>query len=218
MIETGVLFGNIHSFHDLNLVLSSVDIAPATPKDNYIDVPGGDGSLDLTEAHGEVKYKDRTLNFTFTVHPLDEKTFDEKITQVSNALNGRRFDKITLDRDSGYYWQGRCVVDEHKQDKRLKQIVISAIVKPYKLKQNVTVHTCPLTTEETEILLMNSRKSVVPTIECTDANTVVVFGDITQTLGAGTFKILDVCLTEGGNLLKVSGSGTITFTYQEGDL
>ena len=218
MIETGVLFDNIHSFHGLNLVLSSVVIAPATPKNNYVDVPGGDGSLDLTEAHGEVKYGNRTHTFTFTVHPSDRLTFDEKITQVSNALNGRHFNKITLDRDSGYYWQGRCIVDEHKQDKKLKQIVISVIVKPYKLKQNVTVFTQALTAAEKTIILMNDRKSVVPTIECTNANTVVVFGDITQTLGVGTFKVLDICLIEGSNELKVSGSGTIRFTYQEGAL
>lgn len=218
MIETGVLFDNIHSFHDLNLVLSHVEIAPATPKTNYVDIPGGDGAADLTEAHGEVKYANRTHTFTFTVHPSDTKTFDEKITQVSNTLNGKNFSKITLDRDSAYYWQGRCIVDEHKQDKKLKQIVISATVKPYKLKQNVTIFTQALTAAEKTIILMNDRKSVVPTIECTNENTVVKFGDVSQTLAAGAFKVLDICLIEGSNELKVSGSGTIRFTYQEGAL
>ena len=72
MIETGILFGNIHSFYDLNLILSAVDIEPAKPKTTYVDVPGGDGSLDLTEALGEVKYYDRTHKFTLTMNPASD--------------------------------------------------------------------------------------------------------------------------------------------------
>jgi len=218
MIETGVFFGNIHSFHDLNLVLSAVSISPATPKTTYVDVPGSDGALDLTEAHGDVKYGNRVHTFTFTVHPSETKTFDEKVTEIANALNGRHFDNITLDRDPGYYWQGRCSVKEYKQNKRIKQIVVTATVKPYKLKKDITVFRQALTAEATPIILTNGRKTVVPTIECTEENTVVVFGDISQTLGVGTFKVLDIGLVEGDNVLTVSGSGTITFKYQEGEL
>ena len=119
----GIKFNDIHSYDDLNLLLAPFVPTPATPKTTYIDIPGGDGSIDLTEAHGDIKYNDREFTFTFTVNPLDLTTFDKKITQVSNALNGRQF-KITLDRDSNYYWEGRCSVDQYLQDRNLKQIVI----------------------------------------------------------------------------------------------
>lgn len=213
----GIYFDDVHSFYDLNLILAPFVPTPAEPKTNYIDITGGDGSLDLTEGLGEVRYKDRNFEFTFSVNPSDKMTFDEKVSQVSNALNGKKC-KITLDRDPEYYWEGRCTVNKYAQNKALKQISVKATVRPYKLKQNQTVASFELATAEKEITLKNGRKSVVPEITCTNDNVTVVFGNITETLSAGTHKVLDIYLKEGNNNLKVLGSGTITFTYQEGEL
>lgn len=217
MIETGVFFGNIHSFHDLGLVLAPFTPTPAKPKENFIDIPGGDGSLDLTEAHGEVKYNDREFTFTFSVMPGDTKTFDEKVTEVSNALNGLRCN-ITLDRDEAFFWEGRLRVDEFRQDRNLKQIVIAATVRPYKLKVVETVVAVELTAEAKEITLTNGRKRIVPEITCSDDDVTLIFEGGTYTLGAGTHKALAIRLHEGENVLKVAGAGTIEFRYREGEL
>lgn len=216
MIETGVLFGDVHSFYDLGLILSPFTPTPAAPKTTYQEIPGGNGSLDLSEVHGEIKYSDRAFSFTFTVNAADPMPFDEKVSQVSNALNGKRC-KITLDRDPAYFWEGRCTVDAYKQDGRLKQVSVSAKVKPYKYKQEKTVKTVDLTTESQEITLYNGRLSVVPVFECT-ADTAIIFNGTSYAISTGTHKILDIRLTEGANTLTVSGSGTLTITYQEGEL
>lgn len=217
MIETGVYFNDIHSFYDMDLILSSVEISPAIPKTTYVKVPGRDGALDLTEAHGEVKFDDRTIKFVFTVNPGDRMTFKERKSAVANALNGLRC-KITLDKDPDYYYEGRCKVDEYKQDKNLKQIVVSATVKPYKLKHRFSVYSFDLTAAEQIVTLENERKTVVPVIECTADNTLIVFEGNDFNLSAGTHKILDICLTAGKHEFNLSGSGTIIFTYQEGAL
>ena len=217
MKVNGVHFDDIHSYDDLNLFLAPFVIAPAEPKTSYVDIPGGDGSLDMTEAHGEVRFKDREFTFTFTVNPAETMTFDEKVMQVSNALNGKKC-KIVLDRDADYYWQGRCEVNHYVQDRNLKQIVVIARVNPYKYKKDVTNVSFELTGEEKTITLYNGRKSVVPEITCTNKNTTIVFGSVEAMLGAGTFKVLDIYLKEGENTLKVSGTGTISFKYQEASL
>lgn len=218
MIETGIMFGEVHSFHDLNLILAPFVLPPAKPKTNYIAIPGGNGTLDLTEAGGETKFNDRELKFTFSVNPSEKMTFEEKQTQVSNALNGRRFERITIEKDPDYFFTGRCTVDEHNADKNLRQIVVKATVKPYKMRQIKTVASFDLTNDVQTVNLRNGRKSVVPTITCTD-HAVIVFGGITCTIEeAGTYKVLDIYLTEGDNTLMLSGAGTITFEYQEGDL
>jgi hypothetical protein len=220
MIETGVYFDDIHSFHDLNLILAPFVMPPALPKTNYIDIPGGDGSIDLTEAHGEVKYYDRDCSFVFTMNPnsdLSETAFEEKKTEVSNILNGRRC-RITLDKDSEYYYIGRCTVEEYLSDKRLRQIVISAKVHPYKFKQNETVVTFDITEQEAVYNLINSRKPVSPTIECTGENTKIVFGSKEITVNAGKHNFLDIRLTYGANQIILAGTGQVTFRYQEGDL
>jgi phage-related protein len=213
----GICFDDVHSFDDLNLVLSKKDIPPAAPKTTYIDIPGADGSLDLSETHGEVKYKDRDCTFTFTMHPGDTTDWEEKKTEISNLLNGKVC-KITLDTDEDYYYQGRCTVSKYLQDRKLKQFTVTAKVKPYKFKQEVTVVTVPIDGTEKAVNLNNGRKAVSPSIECTNDNTVISFGGATFNLSAGTHKLLDIQLKEGINTLTISGTGTVTFRYQEGDL
>ena len=209
----GMTFGNVHSYKDLNLVLSKVDIPPAAVKTNFVDIPGGDGSVDLTEALGEVRYKDRECSFTFTVFPSDD--FEEKKREVSNLLNGRRF-KIILDKDPGYFWNGRCSIDNYASDKKINQIVVKATVSPYKLKVNLTKVIVPAGNKVGR-MLPNSRKTVIPTITNV-ADATVVFGGNTYDINPGTHRILNIELVEGGNDMTVTSTGDVEFTYQEGDL
>lgn len=209
----GIQFDNIHSYNDLNLVLSSISISPATPKTNYVDIPGGDGSVDLTEAFGEVKYKDRDCKVTFTVFPHDD--FEEKKTEISNLLNGRRC-KAIIDKDPDYYWEGRWAVDEYKSNKNLHQIAMTAVLSPYKLKNNKTVVVIQ-PGENVIKSLLNGRKTVVPVIENENTAT-ITFRAQTFKIDPGTHKILNVELVQGVNRITVTSAGSVKFTYQEGDL
>lgn len=220
MIAKGIKFNNIHSWDNLNLVLSGSEIPPAKPKTNYVDIPGGNGSVDLTESHGYIYYYDRDCKFTFTMNPtndLSDSAFEEKKTQISNLLNGKVFN-ICLDKDEFYYYSGRCEVSEYLSDKRLRQIVVTAKVKPYKLKVIETLVITTLSSTLQQITLKNGRMKVVPEIVCSNDNTTIIFNSKTITLNAGTHKILDIELVEGDNILQVQGIGTIKFKYREGAL
>lgn len=209
----GIWFDNIHSYTDLNLILSGVNIPPAAVKTTYVDIPGGDGSLDLTEALGAVRYKNRECTFTFTVFPYED--FEEKKTQISNILNGVRC-KIKLDKDSDYYWDGRCTINNYESDKNLNKIVISASVAPYKMKVDQTVIIIS-SGENITGNLKNGRKTVVPTIT-TASGADVVFAGNKYTLDAGTHTIANIQLKYGDNVVTVSSNDSVTFSYQEGDL
>lgn len=209
----GILFDNIHSFTDLNLLLSVVDIPPAQPKTNYIDIPGGDGSVDLTEALGEVKFKDRECSFTFTAFPYEN--FEEKKKHVSNLLNGKRC-RISVDKDPGFYWEGRCAVNEYASDKNLHKIVVGAVVSPYKLKSTQTVVTFNAG-ESVKKTLTNGRMTVVPTITNTE-NATIIFNGGTYTLNPGTHNLSNIVLKHGENIVTVTSASPVVFTYQEGEL
>lgn len=215
----GITFDGVHSYTNLNLILSSVNIPPAQPKMTFVDIPGADGSLDLSEANGEIKYEDRKSTFVFTTLPTDDIIAKQK--QVSNALNGVRFNKITLDKDNNYYWTGRCYVDSYSEDYPISKITVKAVLNPWKRKQNATTVTdSTLTTSYKNITLTNSRKPVVPTITVSQETT-VKFGTYEATISAGTHNLLNIVLVSGNNVLQAkttSGTGTITITYQEGDL
>lgn len=209
----GIKFGEIHSHDDLHLILSKVEIPPAGVKTTYVDIPGGDGSVDLTEGLGRIRYKDRKCKFTFTVSPGDD--FEEKKKEVSNLLNGQRFE-IVLDKDPGYKYTGRCTVNSYSTNKALHKIVVEANVGPYKLKTAPTVVITEMG-EKVSVTLENGRMWTVPEITTTAMATVEFEGN-TYELNIGKHKILDLELKPGENHLLVTCPQPVTFRYQEGDL
>ena len=215
----GTDFGGVHSFSDLHLIQQRVDVQPAEPKLNLIDIPGGDGAKDMsTQPAGRVVYKDRPITWTFALYPGD--VWAEKHRRVSGALNGK-YCRITLDTDPDYYFLGRLVVKNYKVDKQLRQITIETSARPYMLRQQETVvRVSNLSTAYRTLDLVNDRKPAIPTITVT-AETTLRWNGGTVTLAPGTHKILDIELQEGINKLEAkvtTGTGSITLTYQEGAL
>ena len=215
MISKGILFNGLHSYRDLGLVLTDVNIPPAVPKTSYIDIPGKDEPLDTTETLGEVKYNPRDCKFTFVVRSSIEMAFEDKKTQVSNLLNGIMC-KIVLDVDEKFYYYGRVSVDSYSKRGNLEQIVIGAKVQPYKLLLQETVISADIETEAS-VTCANLRKSVVPTIT-TDADFVLKFNDISVAVPAGETIVPDIKFVQGENVVTCIGTGNITFTYREGSL
>ena len=214
----GTDFGGVHSFRDLHLIQQKVEVQPAEPKLNLIDIPGADGSKDLSEVPaGRMTYKDRKISWTFALYPGEN--WADKHRQVSAALNGKRC-SITLDEDQSYYYSGRLVVKQYTRERLLRQITVEATCAPYMLKQQATTITANLTTTYKSITLNNQSKPVIPTIEVT-AKTTLRWKGAAVTVNAGTFTTLDIELTQGDNLLEAkteSGTGKITVTYREGSL
>lgn len=212
----GVYFGNLHSYRDLNLILAPFTPPPATPKTNFLSIPGRDGFLDLTEANGEVKFNSLEFQMTFTIAPGDDLTFDERVSKVSDALNGVQC-QITFDRDPDFYWVGRCAVNKYKQDKNVGKIVVNATVNPYKLKKTQTEVEFELSSELQTITVENGRMSVIPEIVVSSMVSFWMDG-MGFTLNAGTWTDPRIRLVAGTNYFSVSGSGTLLFRWQEGAL
>lgn len=214
----GTSFGTIHSDRILHLIQQKVEVQPAEPKTKYVDIPGGNGSKDLTEALGiGVKFKDRTISWTFALYPKDDWYSKQK--EVSGLLNGLAC-RITLDGDPLYYYEGRLSVGSHKSNNQLRQITVKAVCRPYKLKKNATIVNYALNSEYKTILLLNSRMPVAPEITVNAATDIKFNGNVYR-LSEGTNKILDIQLSEGANILEAktgNGPGNISFLYREGAL
>lgn len=215
----GVCFNEIHSYYDLNLILSECTISPATPKTNFVDVAGASKSIDLTEALGTVAYNDRTGQLVFSVLPEDD--FEEKKSEISNFINGKRF-RITLDKDPDWFYVGRCSINNWSSDKKLRQIVVDLRLHPYKYKHQETVVVCDKNFTSSMLVsyfLPNAKMPVIPTL--TAVNMVYIeFGNIKTSLGEGTHQIPELCLCEGGAEIKVQmpSTSSLTIKYQEGSL
>lgn len=210
----GVTFGNYHSYDDFNLFLSQKRIGSPSPKTESVDIPGGDGVLDLTDFFGETKYNNRQLSFDFSTN-VPQSQFMELFSAIQDAIHGKKMN-IVIDEDSGWYYTGRITVSEWKADKTIGMITVDCDCEPYKMKIDETVITKSVS-GATSITLANSRKTVVPKVTL-DSEMTIAFGQYSGTFSAGTYIIPSMRLKEGNNTLTVTGSGTITFTYREGGM
>ena len=211
------MFGNYHSWNDFQLILATKTIGTPSPKTAVIDIPGGDGVLDLTEFFGETKYSNRNLSFEFS-SMTTPSNFMTLFSAVQNALHGKRM-VIMLDDDPGWYYIGRVSVSEWKTDKNIGKLVVDCDCEPYKYQISPTVINRSVSGTST-INLPNSRKRLVPEVKVTSGSGLTVtFGSGSAwTLASGSYLLPELELTEGDNLVTVTGTGTITFTYTQGKL
>jgi len=210
----GIQFGNYHSWDDFALILTAKEIGTPSIKTENIDIPGGDGVLDLTEFFGETKYGNRPLSFEFsTIVPQSD--FMRLFSQVQNALHGQKM-RMVLDNDAEWYYTGRIGVSPWKAEKSIGKFTIDCDCEPYKTKVNDTVISVAVT-EETTVILQNSKKRVIPTIDITGEIN-LTFGTNFWALTEGRYDLPAVVLEYGDNEITLSGAGTATFTYREGGL
>jgi phage-related protein len=210
----GITFGDYHSQDDLKLLLTHKEIGSPAVKTNKVDIPGADSSIDLTDFFGEPKYEDVTHKFEFTtIEPQSD--FLTQFSTIKNAIHGKKV-RIILDDDPTFFYLGRSHVSSFTSAKGIGTVSVECECEPYKYKLTKTVVTRTVNGTDT-IVLTNSRKRAVPVITTTAAMT-IAFGEGIWTPSAGTFTIPELELVEGVNTVTVTGTGNITFTWQEGDL
>ena len=136
-----VTFGSYRSYDDLHLILSSKTIGTPAPKVETIDLPGGDGVLDLTEFFDGTKYANRQLSFDFSTM-VSPASFLQQFSTVQNLLHGRKMD-IVLSDDPEWYYTGRISVNEWKADKNIGKITVDCDCAPFKHRKSAqAVHLC----------------------------------------------------------------------------
>ena len=210
----GIRFGSFHSYDDLHLILTEKEMGAPAVKATKIDIEGADGALDLTDFFGEPKYEDVTHKFKFSsIVPYAE--FQTQYSTIKNAIHGKKM-RVILDGDPLFYWMGRCYVSGFTNEKNIGQVEVECDCEPYKYK--LTKTTVTQAVNGTQVInLTNGRKRAVPEITTTAPMT-IEYGGGSWTIGAGSYTIPELELTHGENAVTVTGTGTITFTWQEGDL
>lgn len=212
----GIRFGAHHS-DDLGLILGKKELGAPAVKDEKTDIPGADGDLDQTEFFGEPKYENRTHRFDFsTMAPAEE--FPAVYSRVLNRLHGRKM-RIILDDDPLYFYLGRLHVSPFTNEKGVGMISVECDCEPYKYKKDFTVIAQAVSGAQA-ITLTNGRKRAVPEVQVyTQSGSMQIEyqGNIWN-LSSGSYTLPELELIEGENVVNVAGTGTVTFSWQEGDL
>lgn len=213
----GVLFGDYHTWGDFQLVMTEKEISAPEPKTHYVEIEGADGSLDFSEAFGEVKFKRRKIKYVFT-SLVPRKDFWTEFTRIQSVLHGREF-KIIDDEDQEFYYIGRVSMDKWKIDKAVGSFEVDIEAEPYKYRINETVRTEGITGTQW-FGLWNDRMSVNPIFSVSAAPMTLVFGGKTFTIGTANtdYTSTDIVFKQGNNTLEVRGEGILTIRYREGTL
>lgn len=206
------------------ILLDGYELEPPSPKTYTVDIPGGDGVIDLTDTlTGNVAYNNRTQKFSFALmnmkgaNDVSIQEFERQKTEIMNFLHGKAFDyQMTMDPD--YTYHGRFTVASHAQSMysngRLGAIEITIDAEPYKLKENCTYK---LNATGGKLFRLESgRKPVHPTLECTEPCRVTWDGN-QFVVPAGTYRLNDVTFQDGWNEIYINSHQFWNITWGEVD-
>lgn len=197
------------------ILLDGYTLSPPEPKTYTVDVPGGDGVIDLTQAlTGDVAYSNRKQDFTFLV--VDTDNFEKVKTEVSNFLHGKAFD-YNMTMDPEYTYHGRFTVTEYQHQVTLNHGIVGAIkieisADPYKVKTNKVY--ALNATGGAMFRLPSGRKPVHPVIE-SSLPCRVRFGNVITDVPAGTHRLNDILFKEGYNEIYVNSYRLYNVTWDE---
>ena len=210
-----IRFGTKWARADYGLIVAPYVIPMPEPQMNFVEIPGRDGALDLSEAFGTVRYADRIIPLTLYARA----PFDATVSAFAADVHGRRMNVI-FDREPTFYYDARVTLEDVERHAGYCELSIKCRAKPYKMEHFETTITV-LPTGSVTATLTNTRMPVVPMIsvsaEMTLAFTIGLI-DYTVTLLAGTHVVPSLVLSEGDTEVEITGTGSITFTYRKGAL
>lgn len=211
----GVIINGINTLTEYGLCLcADLKIAAPELKENRVDIPGGDGSLNMSYSpQGMPVYKDRRISFTLFKR-MGEIERDQLVSMLRNLWHGLEVD-IVLPNDTQHFWHGVISIGD-VSNYNTGKIPVDMIAEPYKYKSQETIISQSISDSGT-ILLRNERMPVVPTVTSNAAVTLSWDG-FSVSIAAGEQLIPQLVLKAGETEISVSGSATVSFSYREGCL
>lgn len=226
--EHSVIFGEKHSWKDWHLIPSTPPVIPPPKfRETYLDIPGTNGSLDISEIiTGFPTYDKRTGSMTFVYLPefgSSRRMYDELL----NYVHGKRM-KVILTDDPEYYYEGRVTVKEWSISQQYSGFSFDYTFDPYKLQTHVSPGYSNLEVEDERDIKINigtSQMRITPyvTVDVGSSLTSVYTPNdgslpVSIPLTVGRYRYPGLTIGPGGGTLHVEGTGTISLEIRGGSL
>ncbi|RDB70680.1 hypothetical protein [Eggerthella sinensis] len=191
------------------LLTEGSELPEAEVKQYTIDIPGGNGCIDLTDslADGPV-YGD--VEQTLVFEAFNDVDIRSTRSRLVNALSGRLVDyRISLDPD--YTYRGRWIFGPAEYvGSTFARFTVRTRTEPYKLKETRTYRVNAA--GGIVVTLESGRMPVCPVFEFA-SETIVSMGGVRARMQPGSYKINDLWLSEGRNEVYINsylGDGNVT--------
>ena len=237
-----ITFGDKNTWDDWKIVAQTRPLfLPPDLKTNYVEVPGTDGAIDLSESLvGEMLYKNRQGSISFYVMN-GYKEWQERYSEIMNYLHGQQM-KAILEDDPGFYYEGRFSVNKWASEKSRSEIVIDYNVAPYKIDMyssaedwlwdpfdfNIGIirdYSNVRVAGSLTLTMYGSRKTQIPTFIVTlDYPNMPITLEWSEkpgmnfTLQNGNIKLPDIKVKNTESTFTFRGYGVISIDYRGGSL
>lgn len=241
--DHSVTFGTKNSWTDWHLIpASKPNIVPPSVKVKSLDIPGTNGSIDLsTVLTGYPTYNNRTGSLEFILAPGFESWENAKTT-ISEYLHGQTMNLYLAD-DPEYYYTGIFYVNSFRSDARTNGITINYDLYPFKhsiLSSDDDWLWDPFNFETGvirswhDVVVDGSLELVIEdcpepapvhissSSDMTLVHTFVSYNGVQKTkeyaITAGQDNAIGPSLKPGRNVLTFTGDGTISVKFRSGRL
>lgn len=219
-MERYFILDKFNTWYDFRLIITAKTIPDAEPKTNYVSLDGMSGSLDLSEAlTGEITYDDRTITATFWTDTGNRNDREALLRKITASLHGKKIKIIEPD-DPNHYFYGRVKIKSKKNNLAYAEFTIEAICEPWRYSLDEITRTIEVAHADiTNVVIHNNGvKTLCPIITTTGMVGIIMDGKTASFNTAGTYKVPDIKLRQGVNIVGVYGKGSVTFSYREADL
>lgn len=235
MPREGIQLDNYNTLTEWGLyVVTRTDSGPQ-PKLYTVDVPGGNGAIDVTEAVlGSIAYSNRQIE-CFLRGTGPEEAWANKYSEILASIQGRKM-QITFPDDIGYYYVGRVSVTDWTHNGERASLTLAMDCEPFKYEINayganwlwdpfdflygVIYDDTKTISGTTTVTVETLKMPVTPSFRATKAMTLTCEGNV-YTIPADTdITFYELVLTEGSHALtfKCSGTGTVKIMFTNGVL
>lgn len=197
---------------DFKLVYESHNFLSPVPKTDYIDIPYGNGSLDLTEAivpFPVYSMREGTISMGVMLGTAD---FDETEIIIKNKFLGK---KAVVVIDDGWENIGRVTDIVFNHEYGFLKVIFSFVFNPYKLKPELTTITRSI--NGTEVIQIENASMPARAKLTTDNPIDLKIGASSYSFSQGTHTVRDL-LMSGTNSWEFTGNANISIEWQEGEL
>lgn len=201
---------DLHTRYGLT-VTDDTELGVAEPKTYTVDIPGGNGVIDLTDAMaGDAVFDTREITVGLAAVGVADPV--KLRTELMGALHGRRL-PFAFSFDAGYTYTGRFeVLDFEQSGVNGVKATLKVTADPYKSRGTQAYK---LNATGGKLYRFESgRRKVHPTIECEQPCFVTWDGEETI-VPAGTYRLNDVVFSQGFNELWVNTKRFFDITWDE---